>query len=151
MSGCGGAWDMAHYCCFKLPMQIFMCVSVCVHFSLLQLSAQTHTHTHTHWPLPLSAGWLPRLQCRLSSSCCYETRTDRPELNDNVSVALAGGPQEPIRGSLDKHFPNLGSRDLDSDCLGWQEHSQSYGKLVVNSVYFISSADVSFCTLWHAR
>lgn len=71
-----------------------------------------HTLQPTHWPLPLSAGWLPRLQCRLSSSCCYETRTDRPELNDNVSVALARGPKQPIRDGLDKHFPNLGSGDL---------------------------------------
>lgn len=64
------------------------------------------SHRHTRRPLPLGTGWLPRLRCRLSSSCCYETRTDRPELNDNVSGSKS--LQEPIRDRLDKHFPVWG-------------------------------------------
>lgn len=90
----------------RLQMQVFMCV----YHSCIRRK-HTHTHAQAPRPLPLIAGWLPRLQCRLSFSCCYETRTDRPELNDNVSVALARGPQQPIRDSLDKHFPVWGSGD----------------------------------------
>lgn len=78
---------------------------------ILCSAKHTYTHSQALRPLPLGAGWLPRLQCRLSFSCCYETQTDRPELNDNVSVALARGPQQPIRDSLDKHFPVWGTGD----------------------------------------
>lgn len=101
-----------------------------------------HTLQPTHWPLPLSAGWLPRLQCRLSSSCCYETRTDRPELNDNVSVALARGPKQPIRDGLDKHFPNLGSGDLR--LIVWDGRSLlSHLRRSLLALFFISSSFVS--------
>lgn len=83
--------------------------SVSVHVCTPTTTTNTPTLPHPPpEPLPLSPGWLPRLQCRLSSSCCYETRTDRPELNDNASVALARGPQQPIRDGLDKHFPSQG-------------------------------------------
>ena len=146
---------MAHYRCAKLPMQVFMCVSVYLSVALTALPSHTHTHTHTYThtltpPLPLGAGWLPRLQCRLSSSCCYETRTDRPELNDNVSLALARGPQEPIRDSLDQHFPIWGQGNLG--LIVWAggsllSHTRSRVRRCINSVSLISSADVSFGVL----
>lgn len=117
----------------KLPIQVFVCV-----FRSLALAPPT---LH-NWPLPLSAGWLPRLQCRLSSSCCYETRTDRPELNDNVSVTLAGGPQQPIRDGLDATLPNLGSGDLRGGLFGLAGASSAiWGASLLT--LFISSAIVS--------
>lgn len=123
---------------------------VCVFFSL-SLSFATpppspkHTRQPTLWPLPLSAGWLPRLQCRLSSSCCYETRTDRPELNDNVSVALARDPQQPIRDSLDKHFSIWGQGT--SRVIVW------FGRSLLSHMRssFLISLNEKICTLLYAE
>lgn len=102
---------------------------VCVFFSLSLLQPTHHPTTHTrpptHWPLPLSAGWLPRLQCRLSSSCCYETRTDRPELNENASGS-GKRPTTTNKRRSRQTLPNLGPGDLEGDCLVWQEPPQPY-------------------------